>query len=381
MDDGFTADGRRKQRRVSSRSQSVARDKLDTLKTEIKIHGSPLGNQTVAEWGAFWLETICKPKLKPQPYRTYRAILATWVIPAIGKKKVKEVRPSDLQRIYAKIKTAGHTATASKTHTVLSSMFESARLEKLVGDNVAKSVRAPKPLKKARDTLAPEETMRILNAANTSAGTKWLVSLYAGIRQGERLGATIDSVDFGTGLFTVLWGLSEANYEHGCDGTCSAKAAGHCPKKQLVTPDDMEYRVLKGRLMLLPPKSGESRTFPLPVSLLALLRSQILELDNQPNPHGLLWPAKDGSPITSGVDQAEWKALLIQAGVDRPTATTHWARHTAISDLTASGVPERVIGEIVGHKSPGVTGRYQHVSSRDAADAMGKLEERRQIEG
>jgi integrase len=381
VEDGLNASGGRKQRRVSSRSQKVALVKLDALKDEIKNHGSPLGNQTVAEWGAFWLDGY-KYK-KPQTYRTYKSLMKTWVLPQIGRKNVKDVRPSDLRRIYDNIRSAGRSSsTAVKVHNMMSGLFDGARVERLVSHNVVSDIKPPKAAKVGRDTFTPDETLSILQAATGARdGSKWVTSLYAGIRQGERIGATIDSVDLRRGLFTVEWSLVEGNYEHGCGGTCTAKAAGHCPKKRLLIPEGIDYRVLKGRLMLVPPKSGESRTFPLPASLVDVLAAHIAELDHRPNPYGLLWPAADGSPMSGRTDQAEWKALLEAAGVDRPAATTHWARHTAISDFTASGVSDRVIGEVVGHRSPGVTGRYQHVSSKDAADAMGKLAERRQIEG
>lgn len=381
IDNGFKPNGKRNQIRRTAKSQSVAREKLEKLKAEIAAHGSPLGNQTVAGWGAFWLEGF--KTRKPQTYRTYTSILNTWVFPAIGKRNVKDVRPSDLQRIYEQIRKAGRSpSTALKTHNVMSSMFEAARLERIVSFNVAGDTRPPKAAKSTRDTLSPDETLRALEAATSHPdGTKWQVSLYGGIRQGERLGATIDSVDLERSTFTVQWNLVEGNYEHGCSGTCGKRAAGWCPDKQLIIPDGMEYRLLGGRFMLVPPKSGESRTFPLPASLRDRLERRVAELGLQPNPHGLLWPKEDGQPIDGRQDQAEWKALLIEAGIDKPKATTHWARHTAISDMAAAGVPDRTTGEIVGHKSPGVTGRYQHPSSKDALEAMGKLEARRQLPG
>lgn len=378
VDNGYTPEGKRKQARVTSKSQSTARSKLLNLKAEIDAHGSPLGNQTVAEWGASWLETV--KRKKPQTYRTYLSIYNTWVVPAIGRRNIKDIRPSDLRRIYDNIRAAGRaSATALKAHNVMSAMFEAARLERLVKSNVAEDIEAPRTTRSTRDTLGPDETLRILEtAARKPGGTKWIVSLYAGIRQGERLGATLDSVDVARGMFTVAWNLVEANYEHGCDGTCAkGRAAGHCSNKMLVIPDGMDVRVLRGRLMLVPPKSGGARTFPLPPALVDALDRHMAELTLQPNPHGLLWPAADGSPVTGREDQEEWRALLVESGVDRPEATTHWARHTAVSDLTAAGVAERVIGEIVGHRSAGITGRYQHVSSQDAIEAMGKLTDRR----
>lgn len=380
VDIGLTPDGRRKQKRVSSRSQTTARTKLRNLQAEIEATGSPLGSQTVASWGEYWLDGICKPKMKPQPFRTYRSVLNTWVIPAIGRKNLKDVRPSDLRDIYAHMKDEGKsTSTALKAHIVISSMFESARLERLVSTNVAQDIRPPKAVKTTRGTFEPEQTRAILREAlHARHGTKWEVSLDAGIRQGERLGATLDSVDLERGLFTVRWNLVEANYDHGCKGTCGRKAAGHCPQKRLVIPEGIDYRVLEGRIMLVPPKSGEARTFPLSARLLERLHSHMLSLTLDPNPHGLLWPAANGSPMTSRADQAEWRALLVAAKVDNPGATTHWARHTAISDMAASAIADRTIGATVGHKSPGVTGNYTHTASADALEAMSKLEARRQ---
>ena len=375
VDNGFKANGSRDQRRVTSKSQTIARRKLETLKSEIASYGSPLGNKSVAEWGAIWLEGI-KAK-KPQTFRTYQSILVTWVLPEIGRKNVKDIRPSDLQRIYKKIRDAGRaSSTALKAHNVMSSMFESARLERIVSINVANDVRPPKTTKSTRDTLAPDETLRLLQAAaGTPSGSKWLVSLYAGIRQGERLGATLDSVDLVRGLFTVKWNLVEGNYEHGCGGGCGKRAGGHCPNKRLIIPEGIDYRILKGRYMLVPPKSGEPRTFPLPATLLQEIERDVAELG--PNPYNLLWPAFNGDPISGRADQAQWRALMVRASVDRPEATTHWARHTAISDMSAAGVSDTTIGATVGHKSPGVTGIYKHVSSLDQVDSMHKLEERR----
>jgi len=383
FDNGTKPDGSRKQIRVSSRSQSQARAKLETKRAEVKAnHGNPYGNQTVAEWGAYWLEHIQQPKMKPAPWRSYGSVLRNWILPVIGKMKVKEVRPSDLRRVYDAMKRATKSpSTVVKAHIVMSSMFEAARLEGVTPKNVANDITPPKSSKTTRGTFEPQQTLSILNrsedASTVRHGTKWQVSLYAGIRQGERLGATIDSVDFERGLFTVQWNLVEGNYEHGCDGTCTAKAPGWCPQKILVLPEGMEYRVLHGRVMLVPPKSGESRTFPLPAKLMHDLDRHIAELALQPNPHGLLWPAVDGTPMTSREDQAEWKALLVASGVDIPTATTHWARHTMISDSAAAGVPDRTIGDTVGHRSPGVTGNYTHLSRQDSIEAMNKLEQRR----
>ena len=112
VDVGLNENGGRKQKRVSSRSQSKARDKLRALQAEIDSTGSPLGNKTVAAWSEYWLANICEPKMKPQPFRTYRSYTNNWVLPAIGRKNLKEVRPSDLRMIYDKMKAKGLSSSS-----------------------------------------------------------------------------------------------------------------------------------------------------------------------------------------------------------------------------------------------------------------------------
>jgi integrase len=67
--------------------------------------------------------------------------------------------------------------------------------------------------------------------------------------------------------------------------------------------------------------------------------------------------------------------LLARAGL--PRRTFHELRHAAASLLLAQGVHPRVVMEILGHSSIGVTmNTYSHVIpqlQRDAADKLGAL--------
>jgi integrase len=214
------------------------------------------------------------------------------------------------------------------------------------------------------------------------------------MREGERLGATLDSVDLINGLFTVQWSLTEATFEHGCGETqsavwaCGKKRGGSCPQRRLIVADGLEYRQLAGRLCLVRPKSGKPRTFPLIPQLAEALKRYMVATSDMPNPHGLIWRNPDGSPMTSGADNAEWRKVLLSSGIitdeqAKPkgerkegtpdTPTTHWARHTTATVLMELGVDTKIIGEIVGHASEEITRKYQHVSTPAAREAMDKL--------
>ena len=54
--------------------------------------------------------------------------------------------------------------------------------------------------------------------------------------------------------------------------------------------------------------------------------------------------------------------------------TFHDLRHDAASNLTMAGVPQRSIMELLGHRDPRMTVRYQHLAPGHLRDAMRALE-------
>jgi integrase len=389
VDVGFGPDGKRKQKSVTAKTKTAARDKLNKLRAEIAEYGAPLDKaMTVEAWANHWLDTVCRNTLKPSALKAYQSTVRAWIVPTIGRKRISLLKPSDVRAVMQAATDAGRKpTTAEKIHTVMSSMLESARLDGLIGRNVVADVQAPGAGESARGALTTPDALNILTRSMKHVdGTRWWVALLAGMRQGERLGATLDSLDFERHEFRVKWSLTEATFEHGCGGACAAKRAGSCPDRKLVLAPGLVHRPLDGRLILVRPKSGKERTFPLIPQLEDALIRYLEATDHLPNPHGLIWRnLKDGSPITSAEDQAAWRSLLLEVGVitegqakerkDRepgtpPIPTTHWARHTTATVLMELGVDPRIVGEIVGHTTTRVTERYQHVSSEAARAAM-----------
>lgn len=70
-------------------------------------------------------------------------------------------------------------------------------------------------------------------------------------------------------------------------------------------------------------------------------------------------------------DWAEWKNILDAAGIR--DLRVHDGRHTTGTLLVESGVPLRVVMEILGHSSMRMTQRYTHVASPVAAAAATAL--------
>ena len=389
---GYDDKGRRKNKVVSSKSQRTAREKLNKLKKELAEHGAIIDNQiTVNTWADRWLREVCEPNMKPKALQGYESAVRHWILPKVGHRKVAALTPSDVRTVINAITDAGRAvSSARKVHAVFSSMMESARRDNLCARNPVMDVKPPSKGEGERGALSTPVALRILEvAAGRPDGTRWWYALLAGMRQGERLGATIDSIDLNFHEFTVQWSLSEVRFRHGCDGTCGKARAGSCPDRKHMIGAGVSFKPLEGRLCLVRPKSGKPRTFPL-IPALEEATKRYLEEDKRPNPHGLIWRNDDGSPITPEQDSAEWRSILLEAGVITPdqalepkrrpegtpdVPTTHWARHTTATVLMELGVTPQVIGEIVGHASIQTTRGYTHVSSEQARTALEALGE------
>lgn len=399
VDIGFTADGRREQKYVHARTQRAAREKLEALKSEIREFGAPLDRQTtVAQWSEHWLETVARRSYKPNALAATESFVRVWIVPTIGRKRVATVKPSDVREVLQAVQKAGRsTSTARRVYDCLSLMLESARRDGLASRNVADDVTKPAVRSKERGALTVEQGMGLLRAAaDEPNGSRWWVTLLSGIRQGERLGAQLASLDLENGTLGIDWALDEISSEHGCgekatNGSwpCGKKRGASCSDAQLKIPDGFEYRRLSGRLCLIRPKNGKPRSTPLIAPVVEALRRHVEATAHLPNPHGLIWRHEDGSPFLPGEDQQAWRDLLFSAGVidaeqrkaPRERApgtveppTTHWARHTTATMLMELGVHPRIIAEIVGHLDERTQARYQHVSSpaaREAAEMLG----------
>lgn len=399
VDVGFWPDGRRKQKWVYSKSQKEARRKLDELKAELAKYGDALDRKTtVAVWADHWLSTVCRPTLKPNTYNNYESTIRTWISPRIGAKTVASLKPSDVRLVLKSVIDKGRSSsTALKTYNVLSGMLEAARMDGLSERNVAADVVTPKAAESSRGALSTDDALAVLKtAAEDREGTRWWVALLAGLRQAERLGAQLESLDLDAGVLHVDWVLEEVMREHGCgqiengSWACGKKQGAACPQARFKLPNVIKHRHLYGRLFLLLPKSNKVRTVPLVPELAEALRRYVIATADRPNPFGLIWRHEDGTPFLPHEDEQMWRDVLFNAGIitqeqtlpprERPAGTPdiptgHWARHTTATVMMELGVDAKIVGEIVGHVDEKTTRRYQHVSSPAAREAMGRLGE------
>jgi integrase len=110
-------------------------------------------------------------------------------------------------------------------------------------------------------------------------------------------------------------------------------------------------------------KNGRDRTVPMTNVLHALL-------------HALARPLDATAPVLPPYDPPVLTRSFTRhaARVGLAGLTFHDLRHDAASTLTAGGVSQRAVMEILGHRDPRMTIRYQHVAPGHLEDAMRVLE-------
>lgn len=333
----------------------------------------PAGQTTVKSYADEWLP-VQRRTLRPDTVLGYRTSLTKWIIPAIGRRKLTDLRPADVRAVTDAVRKAGLASTTAIYHqVVLTKMLRDALIE---GHDIHASLlamRRPPKARNDRTAMTVEQAMAVLKiAADEPDGSMWATAFLQGLRQGERLGLTWECVDLSRGEVDVSWQLQAIPYAHGCETPCGRKRPGSCPQRYLDVPDGYEFRQLYGALCLVRPKtqSGE-RVIPLVPWIASALRDwrEIAPA----SPYDLVWPRPDGKPRIGPDDLAAFKEIQDRAGVSHPNGrhyVVHEIRHTTATMLMSLGVDESVRTAILGHASIEVTRGYQHASQDLARAAL-----------
>jgi integrase len=203
-------------------------------------------------------------------------------------------------------------------------------------------LRNPCTVKGAGQERAPE--MRFATVAQVAAladaidprfRALVLVAAYGGLRWGELVGLRVKRVDLLHGRVTVAEQVAEVN----------------------------------GRLLPGPPKTEAGRrTVTLPAVAAVALAEHLANFAAS-GPEGLVFPAPEGGYLRRSNFRRRWWVLAMRAaGVEG--LRFHDLRHSAATLALAAGANTRELMERMGHTSPAVALRYQHVmAGRDQAIA------------
>jgi len=345
LDAGFTERNTRRRVSVTGKTEGEVKRKLRDKRAEIakasgQVSSGASLRRTVKSWVDEWLP-IRQATVRPATYAVDSAAVR-WMLPVFGAKRLVDLTPRDIRAFHARQRTANLKAsTINRHHGAVRKMLKDARQEGLVvPDNVLEVPAVPEG-ETDRVAMTTAQALTLMHhAADLPHGSRYFVAFYQGLRQGEALGLTWDSIDFGANNITVEWQLQPLPYLDKADRS-----------KGFRVPDGYTARHLKGRFHLVRPKTRKSHRV---IPMVDEIRDALITIaeTGQETVGNLVWVRDNGWPIDKKDDGEEFRALQAAADIWHPSGRPyfgHEMRNTTATLLLELGADPVTITAILGH--------------------------------
>ncbi|WP_448060653.1 tyrosine-type recombinase/integrase [Cellulomonas hominis] len=345
------ASGALRRQSFYGRTGADARKQMQAARARLAT-GSPVVDATitVASWSRQWLETTVAASSRRGTTKDLYERLARVHIepPPFGQLQLDRVRPTDVEALILRLRAEGlAAATVQRIFVVLRLSLDGAVRDGMIARNPASAVKAPSIERTEAVHLEPGDVVTLLDhAAGTRYSALFRLIATTGLRKGEALALTWDSLDLEGGALHVR-------------GTLARTGNG---------------------LFVAPPKTALSRrTLPLAraeVELLTVHRAAQLAERELAGPawsdEGFVFTTETGHPmdprnVLRALTTAASKAGLTGVNV-------HTLRHSAATAWIEAGVNIKAVSTLLGHADIRITADvYGHVSDAVARAAMETL--------
>ena len=270
---------------------------------------------TFKEASEIFMRLHASKKCKYNTEHGYKGYLKNHLLPYFGKLKLCEITPLAVNEFVAQELETGRRNSTVNKYTKLMSQIYSFMIDM---DIVVKNPLARiKSLKEERSeeirSLSTEETKILLSKTKEIYPDFYpllFTALFTGMRQGELMGLTWDSINWITRKITV-----DKNFTHGRVGTT---------------------------------KTGKVRKIDISLELVKVLKDWRLACPKGEN--NLVFPNGDGGyQDANNMIKRRFKPALNRAGID--SLRFHDLRHTYASLLLANGAPMKYVQHQLGHSS------------------------------
>jgi integrase len=334
---GHTVNGVRQRLSVRGASEQEARQKLRQIEAEIVL-GKPVTDGAIRldRFLEEWLTTTIEPNcLSVNTAASYRGIVENHLIPALGKKRLRDLTVLDVDHfLYQKYEVGLSSSTVQRIRMILVKALRHAERRDLVHRNVAALTDLRRAKRREGRSLTPEQARQLLAASqNQPLGITVQLGLYLGLRPGEVLGLQWSDIDFDKRTLSVRRSLKREN----------------------------------NQLRFGPPKTnGSNRTLKMSDHLASALQQHASEQQRQRNTAGELWHEFDlvvateiGTPVDPSNSRRALNNFCERAEIG------HWSpnelRHSFASLMSLSGAPMEEVADAMGHVDTRMTSQvYRH---------------------
>jgi len=289
-----------------------------------------------------WLDER-KPHLTPQVYYNYRVLIRRHLLAhRLARRALAEINDGDIASLVNDLRNpraaGGKPLSPNRINDLLKrlrSIFRAARRRKLIADDPMEYVERLREPKPDVDPFDLNEALRIIEAARGWEKSFLAVLLFTGMRPGEALALTWDSVDFEHNLIRVR-------------RTVNRRFGFGLPK----TP-------------------GSARDVEMNATVVAALKEQRARSQLKGE---LVFPSEVGTPIDlQNFRRRNWARILRRAKV--PARALYQCRHTFVRLALEHGDHPQHIASMLGHVSTEMVfkryGRWMH---RPESPALARLD-------
>lgn len=307
--------------------------------------------QRLNDYLVAWI-TSKQPALAPTTFDSYD-LNRRRLDPHIGSIRLDVLRPLHVQQAYGELAAKGLSPkSVGQAHRLLHASLQDAVRLGLIAMNVTDSTSPPRPQHTEMKTLTAQQVLALFQSSRADPmHALWVVLATTGLRLGEGLGLRWGDIDLDAGTLRVQRALQRQSSGRG--------------------------------LVFVNPKTPTSRrTLDLTKVAIQALRDHHVHWNERRDLLGDKWRGTDvvftsdvGSPVDPIGMSKRLARILSRAGL--PRVRVHDLRHTAATLALQQGVNPKVVQEMLGHSSIGLTlGTYSHVlppMRREAADRLDAL--------
>jgi integrase len=286
---------------------------------------------TFQAWSATWHEEGQRRRnWKPKTVDRYRKVLE-YLDGYFGPMRLDAIRPRDVSAFTREKLETFSAKYVNLMLNVLHDVMKTAVVEEIITTNPVVGVERPKVIRQRWRILEPHEVPRVSKAFTDSRARRvFLTLVLTGVRRMELIGLRWRHVNLVEGTLRVAESKSE---------------------------------------------EGE-RLIALPATLLEeLMQHYAISAYKHDDDYVFAHPQK-GSPMCATWYAGEFKAALKEAGIEGRVRTFHDMRHTALTNLAATGASPIAVMATAGHRSMATTNQYVHLAGVTFAEEAAALERR-----
>jgi integrase len=283
------------------------------------------GNVTVADYAQEWLGRQVRRPATEQAHANY----LRHVIPYFGDRRLRDVRPSEVQEWVRQRSGVLSPSTLGNVYRFVAALFSTAVTDRLVPVSPCVGVKLPKTPDVEVRPFEPSQVAAIADAIDPRYRALVIAGAALGMRQGELLGLTVDRVDW-------------------------LRRTVRCDRQMVSVPGREPF--------LAPVKTPRSvRTLPAPQVALDALAAHLAACG--PGDDGLIFTVRTGHAISRSVAGRTWRDAVKRAGFEG--AVFHQLRHTAASLLIGRGLSVPAVARYLGHRPAVCLRTYAHMWASD----------------